>query len=279
MIRLLALFACAVPCRAQMLAAPLSAPVAFPVAVPALSALWDGSRAGLSLPTLVSVLPWSAVSVVPQAPRPVLRVLGQELAAFRPSRPLPEVASGDLVFLDLDCGALCDAMAEVTEEQFGTSGPRLNHVGIIEVEAGQPFVWEAWPGRDVARVPLREFLSRVSGGEAQPSGFYVGRLADGARALAAPALARVKAAAGAPYEPSFDWAGPGMYCSKLIAYAFGDGLFPTRPMYFGREGSRAREVWRAYFAARGMAIPDGQPGVSPLGLYLDGQRTIFRQQP
>jgi hypothetical protein len=39
-------------------------------------------------------------------------------------------------------------------------------------------------------------------------------------------------------------------------------------MYFGKEGSATREVWRQYFAARGRAIPDGALGVSPLGIFI-----------
>ena len=54
-----------------------------------------------------------------------------------------------------------------------------------------------------------------------------------------------------------------------VSLAFGGAApFGPRPMFFGKEGSRTREVWRAYFAARGRPIPDGAPGVSPLGLFL-----------
>jgi hypothetical protein len=222
------------------------------------------------------VIPQAHALIAPSAPSPRLRALGQDIPVFQPARPLPQASTGDLIFLDLDCGALCDAMAEVTQEQFGRQYPRLNHVGIIEVDGGKPFVWEAWPGRGVARVPLQEFLSRVSGGEGQPGGYYMGRLAAGSRRLAEPALARIKTIAGAPYETSFGWESQGMYCSKLAAYAFGEKLFPPRPMYFGQEGSRARQVWQAYFAAQGKAIPDGQPGVSPLSVYLDGREKLFQ---
>lgn len=230
------------------------------------------SATPLIRPSLVTPVLSVPALALPAAPLPALRPL--ERGA------LPAVDSGDLVFLDLDCGALCDAMADTTSEQFGVAGPRLSHVGIVEVDGGTPFVWEAWPGRGVTRVPLRVFLSRVQAGEGAPGGYYLGRLRDGSRRLGEEALSRVRRLSGLPYDGAFSWESPGMYCSKLISAAFGDpSLFSPRPMYFGREGSAARETWRAYFDARGMAIPDGQPGVSPLGLYLEGSRRLFRPAP
>jgi len=252
--------------------APLPPPGGFPAPGPAPLA------PSLSLPAASLPLPRGVLPAVSAEASPV-RAFPAGTAAPRAAGPLPRVESGDLIFLDLDCGPLCDAMAEVTREQFGGEGPRLTHVGIVEVRDGTPFVWEAWPGKGVVRVPLRLFLGRVKGGEEAPGGFYVGRLDPSRRALAGPALDRVKAASGLPYDPAFSWDGPGMYCSKLVALAFADpSLLRPRPMFFGREGSRSREVWREYFAARGMEIPDGEPGVSPLGIYLDGGAQLFSPQ-
>jgi hypothetical protein len=190
--------------------------------------------------------------------------------------PLPAVATGDLVFLDLECGDICDAISESTQQQFGVDGPRLSHVGIVETDGGLAYVWEAWPGRGVQRVPLSLFLARVKAGEGRPEGYYVGRLSPAARASGRAALARVQALSGTPYDDRFAWDGPGTYCAKLISAGFAAaGDFRPQPMFYGRAGSRARAFWTAYFAARGLPVPDGEPGVSPLGIYLEGRTGIF----
>ena len=234
------------------------------------------SGAGLSLPGLS--LPQAMTPVLPAVARPAPQGVSPGAAPAAPVRALPAVETGDLVFLDLDCGAYCDAIAETTQRKLGVSGPRLAHVGIVEVERGVPFVWEAWPWHGVRRVPLRFFLERVKGGEGQPGGYYLGRLDGPYRALGLAAAARVRALEGRPFDDRFDWGGPGMYCAKLISEAFaGSGFFAPSPMYFGEEGSQAREVWKAYFAARGRPIPDGQPGASPLGLFVEGLAGLFRR--
>jgi len=278
MIRLLILLACAVPSRAQLMVSPAAASIALNTPVMSwqsarLSVSWD-SRSNTAL-SLAAISLADLQPLIPK-PWPTLRALGQDVPAFRTAHPLPEVKSGDIIFLDLRCGALCDAIAKVSQEQLGQPGPHLNHVGIVEMEDGKAFVWEAWPGHGVQRVTLREFIERVSGGEGQPDGFYVGRLTPEARRLADAALARVKAVSGMPYDADFGWGDSGMYCSKLVTLAFGESLFPPRPMYFGQEGSRVREVWRSYFKTRHMAIPDGRPGVSPLSIYLDGMGKLFQ---
>lgn len=226
-------------------------------------------------PSLMPVPALSVLSVRDASASPVLAKTQAAASSprFSVAAPLPVLSAGDLVFLDLDCGALCDAIADSTIEQFGVTGPRLSHVGIVELVDGVPFVWEAWPGSGVNRVPLRFFLSRVKGGEGAPGGYYLGRLPSAWRSLGEAAAQRVKAYANLPYDDGFAWDGPGAYCSKLITLAY-DGMaaFAPRPMYFGKEGSVTREVWRAYFAERGRAIPDGALGVSPLGLFLAVQQ-------
>jgi len=138
-------------------------------------------------------------------------------------------------------------------------------------------VWEAWPGRGVQRVPLRLFLARVKEGESRPGGYYLGRLSAAARARGRAALTRVQALRGTPYDDRFAWDGAGTYCAKLISDGFATaGAFRPQPMAFGSEGSRARAFWRAYFAARGLPVPDGAPGTSPLGIYLEGREGLFR---
>lgn len=70
-----------------------------------------------------------------------------------------EVASlkhGDLLFQDLNCGGLCDAIESVTE---GIDGRDFSHCGIIGMEKDSIFVLEAI-GPGVIKTPVQKFFSR-----------------------------------------------------------------------------------------------------------------------
>lgn len=246
--------------RSLLLAVPLSlAPVAPPAATPASLSLSPALQlqSAASMPSPGSALP----SVRALQPAPASE------------QALPKVESGDLVFLDLGRTPFLDAVAQATMEQYGVDGPRLHHSGIVEVLNGQAYVWESWPRKGVTRVQLRFFLERAQG-------YYVGRMRPERRAAALAALALVRSWEGRPFEEDMALGGPGFYCAQLISAAFeGAGFFKPQPMYFGREGSQARELWKKYFAQRGLPVPDGRPGVSPLGLYLEGRGELFDAVP
>ncbi|MBI3300427.1 MAG: hypothetical protein HYZ75_19855 [Elusimicrobia bacterium] len=237
--------------------------------------------AGLALqepfrPSLAVSVNLTLPRAVPAGPRAAPVAVRPVPAPSAAARELPKVESGDILFLDFGRGPYYDAIADPTLEQFGGEGVRLHHSGVVEVEDGVPFVWEAWPGRGVSRVPLRFFLARVAGGRGQPGGYYLGRLRPEWRALGRAAAAKAKSLAGRPYDGDMAWDGPGFYCSRLISVLFEEaGIFKPRPMSFGREGTPARAFWEAYFAARGLPVPDGRPGVSPLGIYLEGRERLF----
>ncbi|MBW2731457.1 MAG: hypothetical protein JRH20_03635, partial [Deltaproteobacteria bacterium] len=80
----------------------------------------------------------------------------------------------------------------------------------------------------------------------------------------------------APYDERFILANGSYYCSELVQEAFkranaGEPVFKARPMFFGKPETSEREVWSRYYTTRGWKVPDGQPGVSPLGIYLDAK--------
>lgn len=193
--------------------------------------------------------------------------------AAAPSTVLGTLRSGDLVFLDLDCGDLCNAMATVTEEQFGVSGPALSHVAIVERSATGLSVLEAWPGTGVARTPLAQVLARKQRSPAR----YLRLRADlrsAGEAAARAAAARI----GTPYDEDFLPDNGKLYCSELVQEAYHDAFatsgsgtpspLHTSPMVFGTPGSAARAVWIHYYEERHIPVPDGVAGISPLGVYL-----------
>lgn len=197
--------------------------------------------------------------------------------AAAPSTDLGALRSGDLVFLDLDCGDLCDAMASVTKEQFGVPGPALSHVAIVERSAAGLSVLEAWPGTGVARTPLAQVLARKQRSPAR----YL-RLRDDLRSAGEAAARAAAKRIGTPYDEDFLPDNGKLYCSELVQEAYRDALdaspFHTSPMAFGAPGSAARAVWVHYYGERHIPVPDGVAGISPLGVYLEA-RPLTREGP
>ena len=173
----------------------------------------------------------------------------------------PEIRTGDLLFLDLDCGATCDAIEGVTE---GVRGAHLSHVGVADLAAsGEVYVIEAYDG--VTRTPLADFLARTAGR------YVHARLKPPWQTLGVAAAAAARRHAGAAYDPLFRLGDDRYYCSELVWEAFRDAnggapLFELAPMDFGDPtGERGPwwSVWAAYFAERGVPVPQGEPGINP----------------
>lgn len=200
---------------------------------------------------------------------------------------LGALQTGDLVFLDLNCGDICDAIEAVTLEQFGVAGPRLSHVGIVERIGSQVFVLESWPPQGVQATPLKDFLARVSGGANQRSGFYVGRLKPETRSAGETAVQKIRSQIGKPYDDHFVWTPQSFYCSELVTFGFAsegsnllgqfDPIFMPRPMYFGKDRSKELKAWEDYYKKMNQEVPHQELGVSPLGIYLEGKRRLFVQ--
>ena len=173
---------------------------------------------------------------------------------------------GDLVFLDLDCGELCDAIEDVTLKQYGVEGPRLSPVGIVVQGQTDWEVLEAWDG--VQRTPLATFLGRVP-----DTHWRASRLKQSWQGQVPAAIAFAEKQLGAPYDEAFLVNNGAYYCSELVVDAFASpgpaAPFENRPMYYATETALpAGETWRAYFEKRKEPVPEKAPGQSPLGIYL-----------
>jgi hypothetical protein len=195
---------------------------------------------------------------------------------------------GDLIFVDMDCGPLCEAIEDVTIAQLGQGQPRWSHVGIFSWSPEGPVVLEA--RGPVRATPWSAFLAETlrPGAPTQASsrsltGFCVLRTTldlPTRRALVARALARL----GAPYDGAFAWGDGAWYCSELVAHALAEVGAPAAwteplPMAYGSPEATpaAHATWRAYFAERGEPVPEARPGLSPLALWVrisrDGARS------
>lgn len=190
----------------------------------------------------------------------------------------PRLETGDLIFLDLDCGELCDAIETVTLEQFEVSEPRLSHMGVVLREDGQMNIIEAWPDGGVQKTPVTKFLARVKGGENQINGYYIGHFKNEFRDEAARAANAAKQFLGRSYDDEFLTTNDKYYCSELIAEAFNKAdspWFKYRGMYFGNSSSPAYSIWKKYFDEKKLPIPTNKLGISPLGIYLAGRAMYF----
>ena len=182
---------------------------------------------------------------------------------------------GDMVFLDLDCGSICDAMTRVTAEQLGVKGPPLSHVALIVQGGSRPLAIEAWPGDGVVERPLAEILARVRGGEGQRHGYWTARLRPSLSIVGEAVADTARRWRGLPYDDLFLPDEGRLYCSELVlrAYKTANAAVPFEwlPMRFGRPGTPERATWERYYRARGRSVPEGLRGVSPLGLYLQSR--------
>src|SRR5690554_7870303 len=85
----------------------------------------------------------------------ILFLLLLRRSVFAPTTPLKD---GDLLFIDVECGAMCDAINAVTE---GFEGKDFNHAGMVYSENNQDFyVYEAI-SKGVVKTPLNDFLKRT----------------------------------------------------------------------------------------------------------------------
>lgn len=101
------------------------------------------------------------------------------------------------------------------------SRSRYSHMGIIFIQNGKPFVYEAI--RTVQFTPLEKWVSRGEGGH-----YVVKRLLAADRLLTADAVARLRKTAkrfgGKPYDLTFEWSDDRIYCSELVWKIYQRGL-------------------------------------------------------
>jgi len=182
-------------------------------------------------------------------------------AFARKQAPL-QLRSGDLIFQDLDCGPMCDAIEEVTT---GYKGNRFSHVGLVHETDSALMVIEA-VGGGVRQIPLDSFMHRTA------HTMYVGRVKKPYRHLIPEAMAFALRQLGKPYDDAFIYGNDKYYCSELIYDAFkaanqDKDFFTLEPMTFKQPGAAAfYPVWINYYRELGTEIPEGKPGCNPGGL-------------
>lgn len=169
---------------------------------------------------------------------------------------------GDFLFLDLDCGGLCDAIEAVTE---GVNGQDFSHLGMVHLRNDSILVLEAM-GNSVRLTPLNTFLSYTE----KPA--LHARLKTGFRQMIPDAMRFGLNQLGKPYDDAFLPDNGKYYCSELIYDAFLEAnrktpLFRLEPMTFRKLGSQEFfPVWTAYYSKLGIPVPEAVPGCNPGGI-------------
>lgn len=203
-------------------------------------------------------------------------ILGCGRSALRGSSNLA-LRPGDLLFQDLDCGPLCEAIEKVTT---GYQGAKFSHIGIAaEDDHGKPVVIEA-VSSGVEATSLGTFLTRSLDETGRPK-VVVGRLKKPYRHLIPSAIKEALALKGKPYDKVFALDNDAYYCSELVYEIFLRAnenalVFEAQPMTFKNPGTgRTDPVWEEYFSKLGVPVPEGQPGINPGGISRCRVLTIF----
>lgn len=186
-----------------------------------------------------------------------------------------ELKTGDLLFIDLDCGPLCDAIEAVTQ---GYQNQSFSHVGLVHIVNDSAYVIEAL-GKAVGHTPLAQFLTYSK----KPA--VVGRVKPRFSSLVSGAIAFSIRQKGVPYDDQFLYSNGKYYCSELVYDAFkdangGEPFFPLFPMTYKAPGTPDFfPVWVDYFARLKMEIPEGKPGCNPGGISRSEKLEILGTYP
>ncbi len=182
-----------------------------------------------------------------------------------------DLKDGDLIFQDMDCGPLCDAIEAVTE---GYNGNDFSHMGMVYHKNDTIYVIEA-AGSAVRLTTLEKFSENT----AKP--MYVGRLKKQYNNLISSAISFSLQQIGVPYDDEYVYNNGSYYCSELIYDAFlfanlGKPFFKLYPMTYKQPNTNEFfPAWVDYYKSIGAAIPEGLPGCNPGGISVSDKIEII----
>ena len=175
-----------------------------------------------------------------------------------------QLQEGDLLFQNLQCGPLCNAIETVTH---GVDGKNFSHCALVVKVNDTLKVVEAI-GKQVQVNLLKTFFAR-SGDTGTIHNITVERLRKPYRKLISGAQKFALKQVGQPYDDDFLMNNGKWYCSELIYAAFkhanqGKAFFPLKPMTFkDPKTHQFFPAWVHYYKALNEPIPQGKPGTNP----------------
>ncbi|MEM6317469.1 MAG: YiiX/YebB-like N1pC/P60 family cysteine hydrolase [Bacteroidota bacterium] len=171
---------------------------------------------------------------------------------------------GDLLFQDLNCGDLCDAIETVTE---GVDGRNFSHCGLVVSINDTLKVVEAI-GEQVQVNSLRTFFAR-SGDTSTINNIVIARVKLSHQSLVASATENALQKVGQPYDHEFLLDNGSWYCSELLYDAFktangGKDFFELAPMTYKDPATQEYfPAWVDYYEELNKDIPEGKLGLNP----------------
>lgn len=182
-----------------------------------------------------------------------------------------QLQNGDLIFQDMDCGPLCDAIEAVTE---GYMGNDFSHMGMVYHKNDSIYIIEA-AGSAVRLTSLEKFSKNTK----KP--MYVGRLKKKYKKLIPLAITFSLQQMGVPYDDEYIYDNGSYYCSELIydAFMFANGgkpFFKLYPMTYKQPNTNEFfPAWVEYYKSIGATIPEGLPGCNPGGMSVSDKIEII----
>ena len=197
----------------------------------------------ISIPVLIMVSPGTRFLTLFLATLASLPLVGQQLR------------EGDLLFC---CSDTANAITAVTT---GLQDLPIDHVAIVHYIGGEqlglPYVIEAVKPA-VCLTPIDSFLSEN------------GRVLQGRLNVDIDMPASIKrclAMVGKPYDDLYLPGDSAIYCSELVQLCFidpsGKLIFDPVPMTFHDATGQVTDYWQEFYQARGMEVPEGEPGSNP----------------
>lgn len=185
---------------------------------------------------------------------------------------------GDLLFQDLNCGELCDAIEAVTE---GANGQDFSHCAMVIRDADSLVVVEAI-GNKVQLNSIQKFFAR-SGDTLAVKNIVVGRVKQPYKELIPVAAANAKALVGQPYDDAFLPNNNKWYCSEVLYEAFrkasNSDFFELAPMTFKDPRTQAYfPAWINYYRELNVEIPEAIPGLNPGSISRSNKIEIVKIQ-
>lgn len=171
-----------------------------------------------------------------------------------------KLKEGDLVFQDLDCGPLCDAIEAVTE---GYKQRDFSHVAIIIKENGRLRAIEAI-GTEVRTISIDSLFQRTP----NENKYLVMRLNEEYLSRSKNISKKSLQYLGKKYDDRFIMNNDSLYCSELVYEVYNTAIksqiFDLQAMTYKEPGTdKYFDAWVEYYKSLKSFIPEGMPGINP----------------
>jgi Permuted papain-like amidase enzyme, YaeF/YiiX, C92 family len=174
-----------------------------------------------------------------------------------------KLKEGDLLFQDLNCGDLCNAIEAVTK---GVNGKHFSHCAMVVKINDTLKVVEAI-GSYVQQNTLYNFFAR-SGDTNTVKNITIARVNKANASVIKKAAIFAINQIGKPYDDEFILNNNKWYCSELVYEAYKDAnnkpFFELEPMTFKDPTTNTYfPAWIDYYNVLNKPIPEGKLGINP----------------